>query len=167
MPPSLSETTSQAGLKSNTGCAGQTVPPASSTQNRVFERPHLKKATSKEMTPHGLTLVSKKNVLTREKIARSIADLLGLPKVGCKGKAFEVANTVIRAMTLALLKGESVKIDGFGIFTIYERPATRSPAYFYPRLGKGQHWELLSLPPTRRVIFKPSKPLLRLLNHAD
>lgn len=148
-------------------CVGPMALPVSSTPSQVFERRHLKQDISKVTTLQKPTTVSPKNVLTRKRLAREVADLLNLPKLGWKGKAYEVVDTIIRAIVNGIVRDGSVKIDGFGIFTIYERPATRSPVYFYPRLGKGQHWEILSLPPTKRVIFKPSKPLLRLLNHAD
>lgn len=102
--------------------------------------------------------------MTRQDLTDEVADLIGLPHMKGHGTAYKVVGVIIKAIIEGIRKDGRVAIDGFGIFEVYERPATRTAAYFYPYLGKGHHCEIIELPPTKRVIFKPSKPLQRLLN---
>lgn len=103
--------------------------------------------------------------LTRYELASQVAQVLRLPQWGWRGEAYKVVQVIIKVVSDALFRGEKVKIDGFGIFETYIRPPTRSPVYFYPYLKqKGLHWEVKDLPAKPRIIFKPSKALLRYIN---
>ena len=103
--------------------------------------------------------------MNRATITQDLAEILELPVRGHgKGKACEIANAVIRVMTDALQRGESIRIDGLGTFGVRTRCATRRTHYFYPLLGKGGHVETVDTPEKKIVFFRPSENILRTLN---
>lgn len=102
--------------------------------------------------------------MNRETIATEIADILELPRRGRKGKAWRIANAVVQAMTTALCRGETVRVDGFGMFKIRERAPRLHHYYYFPYLGKGQHSEIAMRPGKKYVQFFPARTLLRMLN---
>jgi nucleoid DNA-binding protein len=106
-------------------------------------------------------------VTNRNVLANTVAELLDIPYTFNRrtGPAAKAVNAIFAAITNALLRGEEVRIDGFGIFRIRTRKPTRSPCYyFYGRKHKGTYWEVKDLPEKRYVVFLPSKPLKRLIN---
>ena len=103
--------------------------------------------------------------VTKETLSREVADLLGLPRLQRSGKAYHIVTTIVNAMLKALHRGERIQIEGFGIFYIRERPATRRLQYFFPYLKKkGLHWEIKAVAAKKYVVFQPAKPLLMSLN---
>lgn len=108
--------------------------------------------------------------MNRLDLAFVVAELLELPRDGWQGTAYEVVRVIFATIGRALQKGDSVRIDGFGAFRLYTRPATRHATSFVS-LGKpwkkGTYWEVVNFPAKVRVIFKPSKALLRYINEHD
>jgi len=102
--------------------------------------------------------------MTKEAIIRELAAVLELPNPGYKGEAWKIVNAVIQAMTEVLQRGESIRIDGLGMFVVRTRRATRRTHYFFPYLGKGQHVETNTVPEKKYVFFRPAEPLVRVLN---
>lgn len=103
--------------------------------------------------------------ITKKDLALAVSHALELPIYHWTDKGYEIVKAIQKAMTDALWRGEKVIIPGFGIFSIRERKATRSPCYyFYGRKEKGLHWEIKDLPSKKYVHFQPAKPLLRYLN---
>lgn len=97
-------------------------------------------------------------------ILNELSDILELPRLHANGESWRILNAILKTITSALQRGETVKIHGFGIFSIRTRPAHRCYSYFYPCLGKGQHGEIGMRPAKQYVHFQPSKVLLRMLN---
>lgn len=102
--------------------------------------------------------------MNQRAILNELSDILELPRLHANGESWRILNAILKTITSALQRGETVKIHGFGIFKIRTRRAHRYHAYFYPRLGKGQHGEICMLPEKQYVFFQPSKVLLRMLN---
>ena len=113
--------------------------------------------------------------LNKDEMSKEIALLLGLPRWKEWGKAYEIVKAVFTSMIEALLRGERIKIAGFGIFYIRERAPTRSPwacSYKVPGEYVGNKhppkyrgvWLIKELPAKKYVAFKPSKALLRLVD---
>jgi len=102
--------------------------------------------------------------MTKAEITRELADVLELPQLGSHGEARKIVNAVIQAMTTALQRGETIRIDGVGVFTVRTRRATRHTHYFFPYLGKGQHVETNDAPEKKYVFFRPANPIVRTLN---
>lgn len=102
--------------------------------------------------------------MTKETIVREVSEVLELPTRGYRGEAWKIVDAVVQAMTEALQRGESVHIDGLGIFKVRTRCATRRTHYFFPYLGKGQHVEVNDTPAKKYVFFQPSKTISRILN---
>lgn len=98
-----------------------------------------------------------------ETLGYVVADILELPRRGRKGKAWVITNAVVKAMTLALSRGEQVRVYGFGTFKVVDRAAYKQHYYYYPYLGKGQHSEIGIHPATRYVRFFPARTLRRML----
>ena len=105
--------------------------------------------------------------MTKEEIVKEVAQVLELPTRGYKGEAWKIVNAVLQAIAESLQRGESVRIDGLGIFRVRTRPATRRTHYFFPYLGKGQHVETNDTPAKKYVFFQPSKTVSRILNGRD
>lgn len=105
-------------------------------------------------------------VTNRNVLAARIAELWDIPYTYSKrsGPAARAVSAVFKAIADALLRGEEVKIDGFGIFRIRTRKPTRSPCYYFYGKHKGSYWEVKELPEKKYVIFQPSKALERLIN---
>jgi nucleoid DNA-binding protein len=101
--------------------------------------------------------------LTKDVLARRLSEVLDLPYDRRQGESYRVVRAIVSTMANALLKGERIRIDGFGIFQTYERPATRTPVSRF-LFKKGAFREIITLSPTKRIIFKPSKALLRFIN---
>lgn len=107
--------------------------------------------------------------LNREGLAKVIHEVLDVPvkksirsekEIGTK-----VVNAIITSIESALLRGEDVKIEGFGIFRIRTRPPRKNLAYyFYGLKCKGLHKEVITLPAKTYVYFQPSKVLSRMIN---
>lgn len=132
---------------------------------------------SKEMILHELTqefqnnvLEKKKPNLTKKKLAAEVAYLLDLPMYKHRvfhGKAYNVVNTIFKVVIEALQRGESVSIPGFGIFQWHERPSMHRVIHYSYNgkpATKNSPKIVNSLPSKRRVIFKPSKVLQRIIN---
>lgn len=103
--------------------------------------------------------------LTKEILSREVAALLELPFYRRGGESYKIVQTIFKVVVSALLRGESVYIKGFGTFSIYTRKPTRSPCYyFYGRKKGGLPWSVKDLPAKKFVVFRPSKPLMRMLN---
>lgn len=107
-------------------------------------------------------------MLNKEKLSDAVGDLLNLPRCGRQGKAYTIVLAMVKVITDALLRGETISIDGFGIFRTKTYPARLRANYFYSLLGKGGHCALVPYPETRRITFTPAKPLKRFVHaHAD
>lgn len=102
----------------------------------------------------------------KDTYAREVAALLELPYPGNnQGEAYRIVGAIFKAIGDALRRGERVSVDGFGIFSVRTRPATREHHYFYPYLKKkGLHQEVVDVPARRYVHFRPSTPLRRIIN---
>lgn len=108
-------------------------------------------------------------------LAKSISDIfweLGpIPHIHSHGPAMKIVKIIINSMAAALHRGEDVNIPGFGIFKVQLCP-TRQMKIAHFRGGdnlKEQKatnppQEVITLPARKRVIFKPSKVLIRDVN---
>lgn len=104
--------------------------------------------------------------VTKHTLSREVADVLSLPYCGKKGKAYDIVTAMFTSIREALLRGEEVRISGFGIFHTRTRPPTRKNRYYFPWLGlKGLHSDTILLPEKRYVHFTPAKPLMRMIQH--
>lgn len=111
----------------------------------------------------------KGGVVNRADLINEVADVLELPHRGRRGKAHEIVKTILKTMVTALRDGQSIRVDGFGKFTVYERPATRSVCYFdLANPGapwtKGHHAEVIDIPAKKVIKFRPANPVQRKLN---
>lgn len=112
-------------------------------------------------------------LLTRESLATQVSDILNFSRSRAQGyhdmrtgPAAKIVNAIIKAMTSAILRGERVTIEGFGIFSIRTKKQTKSYCmYFYG--GKGRSGILRTIPEKRYVHFEPSKVLKRMLNNEE
>lgn len=104
----------------------------------------------------------------RDKLATEISYVLNMPVRYRHGKASTIVRAVLDSVANALHRGERVKIPGFGVFFIRERRATRRRCYyFYGRKQKGLYTKIELLPAKKRVVFKPSKVLIKLINEKE
>lgn len=102
--------------------------------------------------------------MNRETISNELCDLLELPRLGRRGKAWDIVNAVLRVLTNGLLRGETIRVDGFGILRIRRRAPIKHHYYFFPYLGKGQYSEVSIMPAKAYIHFTPAKPLLKMIN---
>ena len=80
-------------------------------------------------------------------------------------KGTRVLQAICQAMKDALLRGESIAIEGFGIFRVVERTPKRTSQFFLtnnPALGRSA--TILAHHRRRYVIFEPSMVLMAMLN---
>ncbi len=90
--------------------------------------------------------------MTKTKIIELLKDELGLPRRQIES----VVSGVFGEIKAALVKGETVKISGFGRFEIKTRAARRGRD---PVTG-----EIRTLPPRPHLSFRPSKLLKERVN---
>jgi nucleoid DNA-binding protein len=84
--------------------------------------------------------------ITRKELSVRVSSQLG-----CRKSLAEAAiDSIFHAMQDALLAGERIEIRGFGVFEVRKANARRHARN--PRTG-----ETLSIPPRRKVHFKPGK----------
>lgn len=104
--------------------------------------------------------------LDKEELSYRVGELLSLPRVRRSGKAYRIVKAFCEVLTEALLRGETIKVDGFGTFKTHTRPTVRHST-FHPFSGKVPKFAQVveTFPPTPRIVFKPSKALLRTINH--
>ncbi len=103
--------------------------------------------------------------VTRKTLAREVCTVLELPYHDLDRKPCLPVNAIFSTITKALRRGESVKVDGFGIFEVRTRAPTRCPvSWFYGVKTHTPYRTIIDLPEKQFVIFKPSKTLLRSLN---
>ena len=99
---------------------------------------------------------------TAESLSYIVGELLGYPRHNRHGKAYEITKAVLTSIAGALQRGEQVSIAGFGILKVVPcKPRVRCCYY---GLTKHGHWEMKDFSGKKRVIFKPSKVLKRLVN---
>lgn len=68
-----------------------------------------------------------------------------------KKEAEAALNALVEGAEEALIRGEDVKVSGFGSFTVRERQARKG---VNPKTGK-----VIEIPSAKAVVFKPSKLL--------
>ena len=68
-----------------------------------------------------------------------------------QGRATEAVDAVLHAIERGLSQGQEVRLAGFGTFAVSTRKATTGRN---PRTG-----EVIAVPQTRSVRFRPGKPL--------
>ncbi len=90
--------------------------------------------------------------MNKNELIASVADTAGLSKA----EATKAIDAVVDGITDALKKGDEVRIAGFGIFTVAERPASEGRN---PRTG-----EKIQIPASRQPKFKAGKGLKDSLN---
>lgn len=106
-------------------------------------------------------------MLTKSKISREVADVLELPYGHREGKAHDIVTCVLKVITDALLRGETVHVQGFGILSIWERkPVKRNASYFLAPRTKPYFSEVVVKPAKRYVHFQPAEPLIRSINES-
>lgn len=94
--------------------------------------------------------------------------MLELPWRERKGEAWEIVNAIFITIRDALLRGEEVRISGFGIFKVREMPAYKGYRYFYPYLRKkGLHSEMWEFPARKKIVFQPSSVLKTLVRESN
>lgn len=100
-------------------------------------------------------MAEKKAVLTKEDLAEQLAKDGRLPK----GEALKDIERVFASIAQGLVDGDYgiVKIAGFGVFTLVERPARTGVNPSNPN-------EKIDIPASKAVKFKPSKTLKDLVN---
>lgn len=106
--------------------------------------------------------------LTKEAMANDLAPLIGLPIMGKRGKAFRAVRGVFEAMRDALLRGETVRVLGFGTFKVRERAARRKNCFRAVgrrRWTKSDYREIMVISPRKYVAFKPHPDLLRFIDN--
>jgi nucleoid DNA-binding protein len=105
--------------------------------------------------------------VTKHTLAREVAYILDLPLEGRQGKAYEVVQTILRVVADALMRGETISIPGFGIFTPHLIPS-RNRSFTFSYTGKpfdpNPNIGVEMVPAKKKIIFKPSKVLQRMLN---
>lgn len=100
-------------------------------------------------------MAEKKAVLTKEDLAEQLAKDGRLPK----GEALKDVERVFAAIAQGLVDSDygTVKIAGFGVFTLVDRPARSGVNPSNPN-------EKIDIPASKAVKFKPSKTLKDLVN---
>ncbi len=85
--------------------------------------------------------------MTRADLAQEIFERVGLPK----REAQEIIEIILKTMMDALKEGETVKISGFGTFTVRKKT---------PRMGRNPRTgEEIEISARRVVTFRPSNLL--------
>ena len=93
--------------------------------------------------------MSEQPVVTKDTLAKLLSLAKVVPSHAAGKKAFDV---LIHGMRCAFRTGVSVKLNGFGVFSVVETPA---------RTGRNPKTdEEFEIPAGRKVKFKPSKKLL-------
>lgn len=103
--------------------------------------------------------------VTKDTLAREVAEVLELPFARRHGTAYKIIVSMFKSMSDALLRGEEIKIDGFGIFRLRERPPTRHGAVYHYHLKQRADSIVIELPAKKYITFIPSKPLKRFINN--
>ena len=85
--------------------------------------------------------------LSRSDLIHSVAGELDVPII----RATEAVDAVLHAIERGLQGGQEVRLAGFGTFAVSTRKATTGRN---PRTG-----EVIEVPSTRSVRFRPGKPL--------
>lgn len=140
------------------------------TPNPQSEKQLTMQAISKGPTLQRSTQRSRKSVLNKEKLAREVSYLLDLPLARRHGKAYNIVTTIVQVLTQALQDEKQIDITGFGRFKITEKPSgLRITTHSYD----GSKWKpsttqtLDPKPSGKRVVFKPSKALIKYINHGN
>jgi|SRR4051812_26754490 nucleoid DNA-binding protein len=103
---------------------------------------------------------------SKELISFEIAELLGIPKRPGRRNtlAYKIVGKVFETIVAGLVRGEDVKIQGFGIFRLHTLPARMVPNYAW----HGKTWSKDYCPKrieARTIVkFFPSKALIRFIN---
>lgn len=108
-------------------------------------------------------------MLHREALANTVGDYLGYPRRGRKGKAYEIVQAIIQTIMEGLRRGEKVSIEHVGVFSL-RRCKRRSPVPLTIKVEGQKYrryvgWSMRELPERYKVIFTPSKVVLRNLNN--
>ncbi len=94
------------------------------------------------------------NTLTRARLAESIYSEVGLSR----NESAELLEAVLERMAAALEIGESVKISGFGTFSVRQKGR---------RIGRNPKTGVeVPILPRRVLVFRPSQVLKARVNHA-
>jgi integration host factor subunit alpha len=94
------------------------------------------------------------NTITRAHLAESIYTQVGLSR----NESAELLETVLDRMSSALEAGESVKISGFGTFSVRQKGR---------RIGRNPKTGVeVPILPRRVLVFRPSQVLKAHVNHA-
>lgn len=101
-------------------------------------------------------------VFSQDELVERLMNLVGLSK----DEALKVLDAMALAMKNTLLKGEQVRMKGFGIFTPSIKPPARY-CHFLTSQGafiKGSPTEIRMSRPRRIITFRPARDLLRRVN---
>ena len=94
------------------------------------------------------------NTVTRAHLAEMIYMQVGLSR----NESADLLETVLEKVSLALQQGESVKISGFGTFSVRQKGR---------RIGRNpKTGEEVPILPRRVLVFRPSHVLKAHVNHA-
>lgn len=107
--------------------------------------------------------------MKRLDLARLVNDVLELPIPDKKNieqcLAMDIVNAVIKAMTAALQRGETIRVYGLGTFQLRTRKARRIGYTYYPHLpNHKKRFKVRLLKPKTYVHFTPSASILEELN---
>ena len=92
------------------------------------------------------------DTLTRAQLTEAVYEEVGLSR----NESAELVESVLKEMSKALIRGESVKISSFGSFTIRSKSE---------RVGRNpKTGEEVPISPRRVIIFKPSHVLKSRIN---
>ena len=93
--------------------------------------------------------------ITRAHLSAAVHQKLGLSRID----ALELVESVIREIRDSLIRGENVKLSGFGTFLVRDvgKRVGRNP-----RTG-----QVVPIEPRRVMVFKPSKILKQQINRPD
>ena len=92
------------------------------------------------------------DTLTRAQLTEAVYEEVGLSR----NESAELVESVLKEMSKALIRGETVKISSFGSFTIRSKSE---------RIGRNpKTLEEVSISPRRVIIFKPSHVLKSRIN---
>ncbi len=92
------------------------------------------------------------DTLTRAQLTEAVYEEVGLSR----NESAELVESVLKEMSKALIRGETVKISSFGSFTIRSKSE---------RVGRNpKTLEEVSISPRRVIIFKPSHVLKSRIN---
>ena len=93
------------------------------------------------------------NTVTRAHLAESIYTQVGLSR----NESADLLETVLERMSSALASGESVKISGFGTFSVRQKGR---------RIGRNPKTGIeVPILPRRVLVFRPSQVLKAHVNH--